>query len=319
MADNYLQEVAALTGLTHYPNQGPFGQKEGALIGARDGYLVAIGPAKTESGSAIGILICYPAAPDAKAIETEIKAAKPKEGKHGGVTDSGVQWLLHYTFKKPKAQEVVEATDALITTLKKVAPGYNGTCQMCKSARVSEILLMNSVPGYYCDSCQQQMHSELANTAQNYEQIQANFPNALALGLVAALIGSALWGGLAYAINRIFLVGAIGIGVVVTMAVIKGMGKTNLAAQVMAAVLTVGSVLLGDALFFVLVIMKETGAAFSTELVSAVLQNFVQLETDSGGGWATILFALVGAGYAIYQGRKPQFKAQFERLGQPAS
>jgi hypothetical protein len=32
----------------------------------------------------------------------------------------------------------------------------------------------------------------------------------------------------------------------------------------------------------------------------------------------TLIFALVGAGYALYAGRKPKFKTSFEPLGAPA-
>ncbi len=320
MPDSYLSEIAALTGLQAYPKQGPFGDKAGAVIGEREGYLVSIGPSKTDNRSAIAVAIRYPEVSDAKLVEAEIRAAHDKsEGKLVAVEATLLHWIFPYTFKKPAAQEVVAGADALIATLKKVAPGYTGYCELCKSSRVSEILLLNQTPGYYCESCQQKLHTDLAATAQNYEQIPANYPNALVLGVGAALLGSIAWGGVAYAINRIFLIGAIGIGFLVTIAIIKGMGRTNRAAQVMSVILTLASVLLGDAVFFTLLIMRETESPFSMELVQAVLANFWQLESESGGGIPTLIFALAGAGYALYHARKPAFKAQFERLGQPAT
>jgi len=64
--------------------------------------------------------------------------------------------------------------------------------------------------------------------------------------------------------------------------------------------------------------MKESEIAFVPALM-LVLSNFWKLETDAGGGIASILFGLIGAGITIYGTRKPAFKARFVALGTPAS
>jgi hypothetical protein len=65
-------------------------------------------------------------------------------------------------------------------------------------------------------------------------------------------------------------------------------------------------------------VMKESQIAFVPAL-KLVLSNFWKLETDAGGGIASILFGLIGAGITIYSTRKPAFKARFVTLGTPAS
>ena len=150
-----------------------------------------------------------------------------------------------------------------------------------------------------------------------YETIEPNHPNGLVLGIGAAILGGIAWGGVAYAINRIFLYGAILIGYFVAAAVIKGTKKVTRFGQIVIPILTVASVLFGDAIFFTLEIMKSEKMAFSGRLLKAVLVHLWDLESEGGGGILSLLFALVGAGYALYAARKPKFKARFEPLGAP--
>jgi hypothetical protein len=94
----------------------------------------------------------------------------------------------------------------------------------------------------------------------------------------------------AYAINRILLYGAILIGYFVAGGVLKGTGKVTRFGQVIIPILTVASVLFGDAIFYTLAIMKHEGAPFYTKLLGAVLSHLWEIESE-GGGVLTILFA----------------------------
>ena len=49
--NEYLQQVAALAGLRHYPQQGPWNKKSGSAVGTRDGYVTAIGFSSSMSAS----------------------------------------------------------------------------------------------------------------------------------------------------------------------------------------------------------------------------------------------------------------------------
>ena len=79
--------------------------------------------------------------------------------------------------------------------------------------------------------------------------------------------------------------------------------------------LTVASVMFGDFLFYVLATMRESSVPFSMKLVTLVAHSFWAIESDKG--IASILFALIGAGYVIYTTRRPSFKAVFQPLGTP--
>jgi hypothetical protein len=86
--------------------------------------------------------------------------------------------------------------------------------------------------------------------------------------------------------------------------------------QIIIPVLTVASVLFGDAIFYTLIVMKHQNVAFSGKLLNAVVVHLWDIETK-GDGVLSLLFGLVGAGYALYSARKPKFKAVFQPLGAP--
>jgi hypothetical protein len=321
MAGDYLAELAALTGLHSYPKQGPFGDKAGAAMGNREGYLLAVGQTKAENGhSAIAILVRFPEVQETDTLKEELKQAmKGRSGKASLVASSAVRWVDTYSFGKPNAQKIADLVPPLLEAVKKVTPGFAGKCEVCKSASTPEISLRSGVPGYYCPSCQQKIQMELSAAGQAYEEKSINYVNGVVFGVLAALAGSLAWGGIAFLANRIFLWGAILIGGMVAWAVVKGAGKVAPLIHVLIGVLTLASVLFGDVLFFTFMVMKEMKLSFSLDLVKRVLASFWTLETSGGrGGIATLLFALGGAAYAVYHLRKPKFEAEFKPLSPSA-
>jgi len=251
-----------------------------------------------------------------KSAVSQSTAVPKKHGKLAEVGNDFLRWEWKYSFTKPKAEDVARLTDALRESIKPVAQGFDGRCEQCTSASTPALTLMNGVPIFICAGCQEKVHHELDQAAINYDAIVPNYPNGLALGIGAAVLGGVAWGLVAYAINRIFLYGAILIGYFVAGGVLKGTGKVTRFGQVIIPILTVASVLFGNAIFYTLAIMKHEGAPFSTKLLGAVLSHLWEIES-AGGGVLTILFALVGAGYALYAARKPKFKAAFQQLGMP--
>ncbi len=324
MADDYVSQVAGLTGLRAYPKQGPFRKKPGAAMGARDAYLLAIGPSTTEGNrSAIGILLRFkktdqPETLKAALAQSPALVADGKRGRLAAVGSSFLRWEWAYSLSKPKAEEVAKLVDDLVAAVKPLVPGFDGRCELCHASQMSEIMLLNSVPGYYCESCQDKTRIEQEAAARAYEELPSNFPNGLVLGALAALAGGLAWGAVAYLARIIFLYGAILIGYLVAWAVIKGMGKVSRAGQVLVVLLTVASVVLGDAVFYTLVVMKQMHIPFSLELFRTVLTHLGEIERQ-GSGPMSVLFSLVGAGYALYRARKPKFAVVFERLRSPAS
>jgi uncharacterized membrane protein YeaQ/YmgE (transglycosylase-associated protein family) len=87
--------------------------------------------------------------------------------------------------------------------------------------------------------------------------------------------------------------------------------------RILVALLTVASVLFGDVIFYALVASKVTGQPISAGLILEIINNFWEIESESQGGIASILFALIGAGVYLYSVRKPKFTVQYEPLGAP--
>ncbi len=318
MADKYLREIAELTGLHYYPKQGPFGKK-GMVMGALNGYLVSIGTKMDlEHGrDVVGILVRFRKMEEPEKLRMAIQQTLPVSfgSSHGALAQIGsdfLYWEWSYSFKKPKVEEVARLLEMLMGAVKQTAPKFEGKCEVCNSSLTSEITLLNKTPGYFCESCQQKMRMEQDAEAITYEKLPSNFLKGVVLGMAAALVGGLAWGVVAYLVNRIFVLGAVVIGLLVAWAIIKGMGKINRIGQVLIAVLTIASVLFGDVVFYILTGMRELNVPFSLELFRFVLRNFWGLGT---AGPISVFFALLGAGYVLYyKARKPKIKVVFEHL-----
>jgi len=168
-----------------------------------------------------------------------------------------------------------------------------------------------------CGNCQKQIQHDLGAAGVAYEQMETNIPKGLLWGVGAAIAGGLAWGLVAYAINYIFLWGAIGIGFLVGKALVHGMGKVTWPGRILIGVLTVASVLFGDLLFYTLVVMREEHVPFTLGLVNEIAGSFWEIETSEKGGLASVAFALIGAGIVVYSTRRPEFHAAFEPLGSP--
>jgi hypothetical protein len=318
--NNYLKQIASLTGSLYYPGRGPWGRKSGSVIGTRDGYVTVIGFNRSERAANVAILLRFKKLEHPELVKAAIAENLSLSGKkRGKLAEAGsdfVRWEWKYSFSKPKAEEVAGLAETLREAIKQTAPGFVGRCEHCGNNSTPSLTLMNGIPIYICASCQEKVHQELDQAAMTYEAIEPNYPNGLVLGIGAALLGGIAWGVVAYAINRIFLYGAILIGYFVAGGVIKGTKKVTPFGQVIVPILTVASVLFGDAIFFTLVVMKHENVPFSGKLLKAILVNLYEIESKRNG-ILSLVFALVGAGYALYAARKPKFKAAFEPLGAP--
>lgn len=313
----YLSQLSAMTGLTHYPRQGPWGGKAGSLIGSKDGYLAAVGIAKVQNSAALIILLRFQKSGQPQILKTAVEQnAALKEKKRGNLGEVGpdfLRWEWKYSFSKPKLEEAAQLISTLVESLKGAVSTFDNRCENCRSSSSPDLMLMNGWPVYFCSGCRDRVHQELDQAALQYDAIEPNYPNGVLLGTGAALAGALAWGGVAYAIHRIFLYGAIGIGYLVAWGVIKGNGKVTRLGQILTPLLTVASILFGDAIFFTLSVMKEEKVPFSGHLLKGILLHLWEIERLSGGA-VSLLFALGGAAFALYAARKPKFSVNFEPL-----
>jgi hypothetical protein len=320
--NTYLNQVASLANFHHYPRQGPWERKSGCAIGVRDGYVAVVGLTRSQKQAKVVILLRFKKMEQPEMLKAAVTQSetltKMKRGKLAATGSDFLRWEWKYSFAKPKAEDVVQLTNALRETIKSVVAGFEGRCEKCQRTSTPELTLMNGLPLYICAGCQDATRQEQDQATTNYEALQPNYPNGAALGIGAAIVGGVGWGLGAYALHYVFLYGAILIGYFVSWGMIKGTGKVTRLGQISIPILTIASILFGDAIFFTLTIMKERDLSFSLDLLKAVIVNLWSIE-GSGNGAASIIFALIGAGYALYRARKPKFKAVFEPLGTPGT
>ena len=308
----WLRQLSNLTGLPYYEEHRVFGNKSGALIGIRDGYIVALGLGKADGGHAgVKMLLRYAKTQDPKLIK---QALDPAKGKFKQVsTDETTAILVRiYSLGKPDAASVSEPLPGLLAAMKTCAAPIGAKCEECGRDE-PQMVLLNDVPTRYCPSCQVQLKQKLDAAAIEYENLETNLPLGLLYGVGAALLGSIAWGGVAYLLRRIFLWGAILVGLFVSKAVVTGIGKVTWTARGLIGVLTAASVAFGDAIFYALTVMSHDHVPFIAAL-RAVLATFWKTETDSDGGVISIVFGLIGAIWVMYSTRKPAFKARFVTL-----
>jgi hypothetical protein len=310
-SSEWLSQLSQLIQLPYY-QRAIFEDKAGTLIGVKDGYLVVVGLGKIDNTRAVKLILRHGEA-DPKATLNALKAA-PDSFARITADQTATVALKVYSFSRPSPEDIAKAVMSMLTVLKTVAPPMAGRCEHCKREE-NQITLHNNIPSYVCGNCQQKIQQDLQVASQSYDEIQSNFPRGLLFGAAVALAGGVLWGVVAYMVNRIFLLGAIGIGALVGKATVYGMRKVTWPGRLTIGALTVCSVLFGDLLFYTLTVMQEQGIPFSTDLVMALVESFWEIEGSDGA--ISAIFGLIGAGLMIVTTRKPAFQAVFEPLGAP--
>jgi len=320
-----MTELAAASGLAHCPKQGPFGKSQGAVIGNKNGFLVAIGPTVVDKINSITIMVRFPEKINAEqvwqlllgaramAVALEVPTIEEENLSAVKFENFWLKWAFNYTFTVPNAVHVAAVAQAIVDAVKNDVPSYSGRCEQCRTNSVSEILLIsNEIPCYVCAACIAKVQSVEAEAEQKYQSLEPDLVNGLLYGLGAAILCGIGWGVVTYLFNRIFFVlyVAILIGYLVGKAVIKGMQRTILPGYFAIIILSVISVIIGDFIYYNLQFLHQFPATPFTGIASFVTRIFIQVEMQNG--LVPIGFSLLGAGYAIYQvARRPKFGVQY--------
>src|ERR1700719_2708023 len=187
--NEYLQQVANLAGLRHYPQQGTWNKKSGSAVGTRDNYVTAIGFSKKGRTATLVILLRFKKLEQPEQVKSALKNAAIKKGKLGAIGSNFVRWEWNYAFAKPKAEEVAKLIENLRTAIKPVTTPFDGRCEKCASSPTPSITLLNGLPMFICAGGKEKVRHELNQAAVNYEAITPNYPNGLVLGVAAAALG----------------------------------------------------------------------------------------------------------------------------------
>ena len=123
--NEYLQQVATLAGLRHYPQQGPWNKKSGSAVGTRDNYVTAIGFSRNGQATNLVILLRFKKLDQPEQVKSALKSAGIKKGKLGAIGTNFVRWEWKYSFAKPKAEEVAKLAEDLRTAIKPVTTAFD--------------------------------------------------------------------------------------------------------------------------------------------------------------------------------------------------
>jgi hypothetical protein len=115
------------------------------------------------------------------------------------------------------------------------------------------------------------------------------------------VISAAAWGALAFYTNSVYMMAAIVIGFAVSFAVTYPFERIGFLMAILLLVPTVllsaATVLLGDYIFYVLVIIADEGATAS-EAIYGVAEIFVELAREESAG--SLVFGVIGALIGFY-------------------
>lgn len=333
---NHWQEWAREWGLTHIPQKGKLYRDEG-VVGVRNGFLVRANWGG-DKGTALIVLVRFPRGQDLARVRDALTADPALEALPGKgaarakmaieepgrrvvrigsarefvLRDGTFLWTRIFSWRRPDSSGVRVWLDALVTAVSHASVAPDGRCEDCRTGTVNGFVLVDEHPMFLCASCQQRRASEgeLANRA--YDMKDAAHARGLALGAGAALGGAALWAALAMATGRIWGVLAIGIGAFVAWAYKSGAGKVDGAGRVIAGLLTIGSMVLGDALFFAWVVAQHRpDIGFNLDAGWTVYAR--AWRAAPGQQVVSLLFALTGAWVAIRVLARPRLKPVIRR------
>ncbi len=156
-------------------------------------------------------------------------------------------------------QSVKAAFDEIFRAVKSSSEPPPRVCRLCGSAEVAGVKLLDGVVDRVCVGCIDKIHSAVAEARAAYDAVPTNYVTAAAAGLVLAVVGAVVWAGIGIAIERMFWIVGIGIGLLVGFGVSKSAGKGGAVIQVMCIAFTVFSVLLGQ-LFLMGYVLREQAA-----------------------------------------------------------
>jgi hypothetical protein len=315
------KNVTNLSGILAMPiveKGGPFGAP--SVVGRMDGFPVAAGWTRNQRQNAVSYLIRFKPRSlrmEASAIATKIaesteflaaagkKKLSPAERKLIRCGDDYLTLDIPFAFSAPSAETVAATLKVLLGIVKENASPLGTVCESC-NATSADLYCVDGNPVSICSACREREGEEGRRRTDEYAAKAANPLMGTIAGVAACLIAAALWGGIAYGMERIFLMGAILIGFAIAWCVNRGMGKVNTYGRVLAIGLTLAAVIIGDYLFILLTTAREWGESVSAEMAGAVTQQFAAIEFSSGSsGWMSLFFAVIGAGYVLWTNRPP--------------
>ncbi len=307
-------------GLKHVPQRGRFIRNE-SLVGPYKGYLLKIGWSG-EYGSLLYVLVRFPKGPEPERLHEQLcrepgltgllPMLKRRSAQRFLVNEQRVLWRRLAYWRRPKSETIRGWVERLVDAVAKHAPAFAGRCEQCGSSGVTQYVLYESAPVYFCSSCQERLVSEGTMAERKYQQLDANYLLGTAFGVVGAAIGGLGWAALAVLTKRIYALVAIGIAWLVGWGYYKGAGKIDRAGQLISSLITVGGVVFGEVAFYAYVMHRQVpGVPLRLDVGWEV---FLKVVRDNPAELVSaLLFGLIGIWYVVRFLQKPRFTPTLER------
>ncbi len=337
---DHWKEWARDWGLAHYPEKGWIHRTE-HVVGERKGLLIRVGWGTDQSPGLIACIrfprvadpgrLCQALIDDATldtlpgkgsarrkmAVESgakkTVRIGKPPEFT---LTDNALVWRRVFPWSAPKPPHVQSWVDTLIAAVARATPTFDGRCETCATGAVRPYVLVDGLPTFMCATCQQRLKAEGDMADRTYDMIEVRHVPGAALGVAAAFLGAVGWAVVGALTQRIFAAAAIGIGALVAWAYRLGAGRVDAAGRVIAACLTLISVVLGEVLLCTWWVMRaHPGIGFNLDVGWLVYLNV--WSKSPGQELITLVFGLVGAWVASKALQRPKLRANVERAGGP--
>jgi len=307
-------EVATRLGLRNVPDRK-------LAYGTRDGYLVEVACGRDGNAECIVEIVRHgDPALDEAVRESLTRAADAGDGglRRKRVTvENGVAMHKHPVmfFQRPGADAVAGELEALIRGVSLASPAAPARCRLCGSESGADPVLVNDVVDRVCPACAERLQHEARQASARYDEAPLNLPLAVAAAAALAVAGAAAWAGIAIATHRVFWLVAIGVGLAIGWATTKAAGKAGRVVQVLGALATVISVLLGELFLVGYHVQQQARRGGQAVDWPAFFASAPTILWQLGG---ETLFALggglIGAWYAARLAARPKIEVRVEKV-----
>jgi hypothetical protein len=289
-------------------------------FGVRDGFLVQVEIAKMGNAEVVQETVRFMDAARDEAVRQALPqsaelAGKKIKAKAVTVKDGAAVYRhAKAMFSTPSPEAIAGEVDALVSAVKLAGPPPAAQCRVCGGAGGVDPILVNGLVDRVCPGCVERLQHEAKKAAEEYEKRPLNLPFALVTAAVLAVIGALAWAGLTIATNKMYWLVAIGVGALIGVGTAKAAGKGGLPVQVIGAVFTVASVLLGQVLITAWFVSQTAKKLGGTVDWGKFISNIPDILVEGGSDTVFALAGgLLGAYFAAKAATKPKHEVKVEK------
>ena len=218
------------------------------------------------------------------------------------------------SFRSLKPEAIEAAARAFASSVVAAAGRRPAGCRRCKAEQGAAPMLFGGVVDHLCERCVAKAKTEIEFARQQYESIPMNVPAAVGAGFACALVGAAAWAGSVVLTDRMYWVLGVGVGALVGWGMSRAAGRSGLPIQVLAGLMTVVAMLLGEIAYFAHLQNKAAAAEGATVDWGAFLGHVPSLLGDAiHDTLFTVGAGVVGAIAAVSKSGAKEFRADVHR------